>query len=303
MELNEVQRASQEQFARQSDRYGKGHILENVDDVRAALTHITLPARAKVLDVATGGGHTGVLLASLGHDVTLSDLTQAMLDRASAAARERDLSVQTRLHSAEKFPYDAESFDLVTCRVAAHHFSSPETFVHETARVLKREGWFLLIDGTVEDDQTEAEEWSHQVEKLRKSSHHRLITPRMWRSYCEAAGLHVVHSGLTPFKQPDINWYFETAATSPENRRKVLELVRNAPESARKLFRLGEEDGKIVWWWQRLTLVAQKKVGRVTPRAESSHLRAQENCNAAIEYALIPFDWRGVSLLSLYRCL
>ncbi|HEY0552372.1 MAG TPA: class I SAM-dependent methyltransferase [Verrucomicrobiae bacterium] len=258
MELNEVQRASQEQFARQSDRYGKGHILENVDDVRAALEHMALPKRARVLDVATGGGHTGLMLAGLGHEVTLSDITQAMLDRAGAAARERGLSVETRLHSAEAFPYAKESFHLVTCRVAAHHFSSPETFVKETARVLDAGGWFLLIDGTVEDDQSEAEEWSHQVEKLRDPSHHRFITPRTWNDYCAATGLRVVHSGLTPFKQPDLNWYFETAATSPENRRKVLELVRAAPGPARKLFRLGEEDGKIVWWWQRLTLVAQK---------------------------------------------
>jgi ubiquinone/menaquinone biosynthesis C-methylase UbiE len=262
MELNEVQRASQEQFARQSERYGKGHILENVADVHAALEHIALPSHAQVLDVATGGGHTGLLLASLGHDVTLSDITQAMLDRASAAARERGLSVQTRLHSAESFPYANASFDLVTCRVAAHHFSSPEIFVNETARVLKPGGWFLLIDGTVEDDQHEAEQWSHQVEKLRDPSHHRFVTPRTWTSFCERAGLQVIHSSLFPFKQPDLNWYFETAATSPENRRKVLELVRDAPESARKLFNLGEEDGKIIWWWQRLTLVAQKKVGR-----------------------------------------
>jgi len=258
MNLNEVQRASQEQFARQSDRYGKGHILENVDDVRAALEHVTLPAQARALDVATGGGHTGLLLAGLGHAVTLSDITQAMLDRAGETARERGLSVETRLHSAESFPYANDVFDLVTCRVAAHHFSSPESFVRETARVLKSQGWFLLIDGTVEDDQPEAEEWSHQVEKLRDPSHHRFVTPRTWQRYCEQSSLCVVHSGLTPFKMPDLNWYFQTAATTAENRRKVLELVRTAPESARKLFRLGEEDGKIVWWWQRLTLVAQK---------------------------------------------
>jgi ubiquinone/menaquinone biosynthesis C-methylase UbiE len=258
MNLNEVQRASQEQFARQSNRYGKGHILENVDDVRAALSHMALPARARVLDVATGGGHTGFLLADLGHEVTLSDITQAMLDRASQAARERGLSVKTQLHSAEEFPFPDQSFDAVTCRVAAHHFSSPEKFVCETARVLAPGGWFLLIDGTVEDDQVEAEEWSHAVEKLRDPSHNRFVTPRTWQHYCESCGLHVIHSELTPFKQPDLNWYFETAATSPENRQRVFELVRHAPKSARRLFRLGEEDGKIVWWWQRLTMVAKK---------------------------------------------
>ena len=59
-------------------------------------------------------------------------------------------------------------------------------------------------------------------------------------------------------KQPDLNWYLDVANTSPENRAKVLELVRTAPDSARKLFRLTEESGKIVWWWQRLSLLAVK---------------------------------------------
>jgi ubiquinone/menaquinone biosynthesis C-methylase UbiE len=258
MQLNDVQRAAQEQFGRQSERYGKGHILEKVDDVQAALAHVNLPKRASVLDVATGAGNTGLFLASLGHDVTLSDIAQPMLDKASATARERGLTVRTQLHEAELFPYPDQSFDLVTCRVAAHHFSSPETFVRESARVLVKGGWFLLIDGSVEDEQAEAEEWVHQVEKLRDPSHHRFVTPRTWEGYCASAGLRVVHSGLTPFKQPDLNWYFDTAATSPENRAKVRELVRTAPDSARQLFQLGEEDGKTVWWWQRLTLVAQR---------------------------------------------
>src|SRR5437870_3474909 len=69
MELDDVQRASQEQFARRSHRYGKGHILENVDDVREAVKLMSLPQRAEVLDMATGGGHTGLFLASLGHKV------------------------------------------------------------------------------------------------------------------------------------------------------------------------------------------------------------------------------------------
>jgi hypothetical protein len=41
----------------------------------------------------------------------------------------------------------------------------------------------------------------------------------------------VTHAQLNPFEQPDLNWYFETAATTPENRRKVLELIANAPIS------------------------------------------------------------------------
>ena len=258
MKLDAVQQAAQEQFARQSRNYGARHILADVSDVIAALGKITLPERACVLDVATGAGHTGLHLASLGHEVTLTDLAAPMLDRVREAAAERDLTVETRQHAAEELPYAGATFDLVTSRIAPHHFSSPESFVRETARVLRPGGWFLLIDGSVQDDELEAEEWLHRVEKLRDPSHHRLLTPRAWTRLCEASGLRVQSAELHPMKQPDLEWYFETAATSPENRALVRQLIATAPDSARALFRLGEEDGRIVWWWPRLTLIAQR---------------------------------------------
>ncbi len=260
MQLDEIQRAAQEQFARQSQRYGRGHILENIEDVATALGRIPLRSPARVLDVATGGGHTGLYLASLGHKVTLADLAQSMLDRAAQTAKERGLAVDTRQHVAEELPYADGSFDLVTCRVAAHHFSSPERFIAETARVLGASGYLLLIDGTVEDGEPEAEQWMHELEKFRDPSHNRFLTPGRWSKLCDQHKLEVKDVILTPFKQPDLNWYFDTANTSAENRTRVLELIANAPESARRLFKIGSEEGKIVWWWQRLTLIARKEI-------------------------------------------
>jgi ubiquinone/menaquinone biosynthesis C-methylase UbiE len=258
VDFDDVQTAALNQFSRQSERYARGHILQNIEDVAEALQIIALPPGAKVLDVATGAGNTGLYAASLGYDVTLADIAQPMLDKAAAAAAERKLGVKTALHAAEQLPYPAETFDLVTCRVAAHHFSSPEMFITETARVLKFGGAFLLIDGTVTDDQPEAEAWLHSVEKLRDPSHHRFLSPHQWEDLCQTCGLAIRSSKIFPFKQPDLNWYFETAGTPDRNRIKVLELVARAPESARSLFKIGEEDGKIIWWWQRLTLIAAK---------------------------------------------
>ncbi|PYK60577.1 MAG: hypothetical protein DME21_11325 [Verrucomicrobia bacterium] len=104
MKLNEVQRAAQEQFAKQSHRYGEGHILENVEDVRAAIEPLQLAPGSRVLDVATGAGHTGLFLASLGHEVTLTDIAAPMLERAKEAATRRGLKVQTRQHPASPLP-------------------------------------------------------------------------------------------------------------------------------------------------------------------------------------------------------
>lgn len=257
-DFDAIQRAAQQQFDRQSDRYGQGHILSDVADVKDAVGRLTWLKPGRALDVATGAGHTGLCLASLGWQVTLADISAAMLERAKAAARERGFRVETRQHTAESFPYPDNSFDLVTCRVAAHHFSDPAAFVRETTRVLKPNGAVLLIDGSIEDNQRVAEEWIHTVEKLRDPSHHRFLSQGTWRQLCEDARLAVVFSELQPFKQPDLTWYFDTAGTTPENRAKVLELVRTAPPEARTLFHLGEEDGKIIWWWQRLVLAAKR---------------------------------------------
>jgi ubiquinone/menaquinone biosynthesis C-methylase UbiE len=258
MALDPIQEAAREQFSRQSRNYGRSHILADVSDVKEALLHVALPTKARVLDVACGAGHTGLHLASLGHEVTSADLSDAMLERVREAAAERGLAVTTRQHPAEAMPYADASFDLVTCRIAPHHFSSPRDFVREVARVLAPGGFFLLIDGSVPDDEAEAEAWLHEVEKLRDPSHARLLSTKAWRELCAAAGLAVLHAELRTLKQPDLEWYFETAATPAENRVRVRDLVANASPHIREIFRIGEEDGKTVWWWPRLTLVAQR---------------------------------------------
>ena len=258
MILDPIQQASREQFQRQSANYGKSHILADTSDIASALVGIELPQGCMALDLATGGGHTAVYLASRGYAVIAADISQAMLDSASNLATEQGLSIETRLHEAEKLPYSESSFDLVSCRVAAHHFSDREAFVREVSRVLRRGGHFLLIDGTVPDDEPVAEEWLHQLEKLRDPSHGRFLSPGSWTTLCQRHGLHVLRCKTAPFKQPDLEWYFQTAGTPPENREKVRILVREAPDPARRLFRIAQESEKIVWWWHRLSLVARK---------------------------------------------
>ena len=258
MALDSRQLASREQFDRQSRNYGSSHILADTSDVLTALAADPNGGGRPALDVATGGGHTAALLAEKGWTVTASDLSPAMLERASELASGRDLRIVTALHEAEHLPYPDGSFDLVTCRVAAHHFSDPAAFVAETFRILRPGARLVLIDGSVPDGEQEVAEWLHNVEKLRDPSHGRFLAPAEWTSLCAKAGFTVESCALTPFKQPDLEWYFETAATSPENRTAVRELVASAPPAARRAFDLCEEEGKTVWWWPRLTLVARR---------------------------------------------
>ncbi len=253
-----VQAAAAAQFDRQSDRYGHAHILADTGDVAAGLTGVTKPANGIALDVATGGGHTALYLARQGWSVTLGDIAPRMLVNAQRLLAESSFTADAKLFPAEAMPFDDGSFDLVTSRVAPHHFSSPSKFVFEVARVLRPQGHFLLIDSSVPDKDTETEAWLHQVEKWRDPSHGRFLSPGAWEKLIRDAGMRVVRSELHPLKQPDLQWYFDTAGTSPQNRELVLAAVRDASAHVRATLRLDTEEGRIVWWWPRLTLLAQK---------------------------------------------
>ena len=127
------------------------------------------------------------------------------------------------------------------------------------ARVLKPAGHFLLIDSSVPDDDPETEEWLHRVEKLHDPSHSRYLSRKAWETLVRGAGLTVERAQMQPFKQPDLQWYFDTSGTPPENREQFLAAIRSASGHVRTALRLGTEDGKIVWWWPRLTLLAVKR--------------------------------------------
>jgi len=251
-----AQAASAAQFNRQSDRYGKTHILADTSDVSEAL--VLIPSRGRALDVATGGGHAALCAARMGWTVTVGDISVRMLEGAARLVRDEGFAVEAVLFPAEDMPFGDGSFDLVTTRVAPHHFSSVPRFVAEVARVLRPGGHFLLIDGSVPDASPQAAEWLHRVEKWRDPSHGRFLSRGSWEDLVRGSGLSIIESGLHPRKQPDLNWYFETAATPTENRILVLDAIQSASPEVREALMLADDDGKIVWWWPMVRLLARK---------------------------------------------
>src|SRR6202022_3994061 len=82
-----------------------------------------------VLDVATGGGHVAYAFAPHVARVWATDITAEMIDLVRGEAAKKGLSnLRTPYAKAEALSFDDASFDLVTCRIAPHHFDSIPAF-------------------------------------------------------------------------------------------------------------------------------------------------------------------------------
>ena len=143
------------------------------------------------LDVATGGGHTANRLREAGFRVTTLDPAPGM--RADVLAR------------AEEIPFADSSFDVVTCRIAPHHFEEVEAAVREMARVAR---WLVLLEDTLF-----ASEQVEDAEKLRDPTHVRSYTEAEWRNFLERAGLVLEQVEIQEKRRPLDSWLARTETT------------------------------------------------------------------------------------------
>ena len=100
-----------------------------------------------VLDVACGAGHVVEEVAPWVRQVVGVDLTRALLTLGAGRLRDRGITnVLLQEGDAAHLPFLDESFDLVCCRAALHHFPDPAGPVAEMARVCRPGGRVVVLD-------------------------------------------------------------------------------------------------------------------------------------------------------------
>jgi ubiquinone/menaquinone biosynthesis C-methylase UbiE len=156
----------------------------------------------KVLDVATGGGHVARRLREEGCTVVTIDPAPGMKPDVVSPA--------------EDIPFADGSFDVVTCRIAAHHFQDVHKAVDEMARIAQR--LVVIEDNVFVDDAVE------EAERLRDPTHVRCYSEDEWRELLTAAGLEVEQVERFE-RRPVVDDWLARVETPPADAARVRELL------------------------------------------------------------------------------
>jgi SAM-dependent methyltransferase len=156
----------------------------------------------QALDVATGGGHVARRLREAGCDVVSVDPAPGM--QPTVVAR------------AEHIPFADDSFDVVACRIAPHHFEDVHAAVHEMARVSK--------DRVVVQDNLYLGDEVEEAEKLRDPTHVRCYSEDEWRTFFADAGLRVEDERLFE-RSVQVEPWLARVETPEEDATRVRELL------------------------------------------------------------------------------
>ncbi len=207
------------------------------------------------LDIATGTGHTAFAVGEKVRRVIATDLTPEMLREAEALrASRRVTNVVFEVADVHALPFASDSFNLITCRRAAHHFSRIGEALDEIRRVLAPSGRVIVDDRSVPEDDF-VDDVMNRLDTFHDPSHVREYRPSEWRNMFESHGLqvealesYVKHRPLTSF----------TGKAGPDGVRKIEELVAGLTPAQRAALDFRDVDGEAYSNHWYVTISARK---------------------------------------------
>ncbi|MGP8321405.1 MAG: methyltransferase domain-containing protein [Methanosarcinaceae archaeon] len=221
---------AQEQFAKRSHAYAKSSALSNKNNLKRII-ELTAPSSTDhLLDVATGTGFLAFEFANHVSDVIGIDFTDKMLAIAKQCKTDNDTkNVVFESADVELLPFDDNSFNIVSCRFAFHHFLHPEKAISEITRVLKHNGKMVLVDIVSPEDIAKSE-YQNKMEQIRDPSHVKHYRPSEIMQMLTCRDFEILHFEDWPADFAFDEWVL-MSDPDVESTKRVREMMIDAMEN------------------------------------------------------------------------
>jgi SAM-dependent methyltransferase len=226
----------QRQFGRTAAAYVDSATHARGEDLERVVALAREHGGERLVDVGTGVGHTLRRLAPSFRTAVGIDATREMLDAGVSLLSDGGVANAVLVQAdATALPIGSAVADVVTSRLAAHHFADAPGAFREIARILRPGGLFVLVDNFAPDDR-ELDRFINELERLRDPSHVRNHTIRGWREEVERVGLRTAIESDVGVTRLETDGWLARSQTPPERAAEVRRRLGAAAPAAVEAF-------------------------------------------------------------------
>lgn len=241
-------------FSKNAESYANSQSHKKGEDLSQLMDAIEPTSSQVAIDLASGTGFTAMELAPHVSRVVAFDGTKEMLDKAQALAVERGIkNIEFVLGDVSELPYPESTFDIITCRRAAHHFTDKKKFLSESFRVLKSGGGLGLVDMSAPE--SDNHNIFNNIETIRDHSHIAAEKLETWKELIQGSGFRI-SKVMTSIEEYTIEkWLSPVKQDSPEGE-ELEKYLRETPGELLLKANIDRETGTIIK--ERFVMIAEK---------------------------------------------
>jgi ubiquinone/menaquinone biosynthesis C-methylase UbiE/choline kinase len=213
-------------------------------------------ATKSVLDIGVGTGKVLSAIKSVLENGEFwgVDSSSAMLDR--IRGKDDFKLVCENAEVLREIPNDY--FDLVTARMVFHHIQNPEKAVNSINRVMKKEGAFILCEGTPPTVRTI--EWYREM--FRYKEDRKTITEMDIIEYLINGGFADIKTHTVVMRNCSLNNWLDNSGVDQKNIDIIKQMHFEAPEYVKKDYNMRFKDGDCFMTWKfAVTKGIKKAIG------------------------------------------
>lgn len=236
------EQAARRIFGERSSFYTKSAVHKDPEVLKRIIRLAGPRVDSLALDIATGSGHTAAALAPKVSAVVGIDITPQMIGEAQKLTLELGIgNVLLCLADTHTLPFQNQTFNIVTCRRAAHHFSNIMHALQEMKRVMRSNGRLVVDDRSVPEDDF-VDGCMNELDRLHDASHVREYRPSQWVSMLQASGFKV--DLIEPYSK-NLPLTSLTTSVSPKNTERIQTIVNELTHERRRAMHVDEINGEI----------------------------------------------------------
>ena len=260
--IEEQNELIKKEFTKQAEAYAFNPTIVDPDWAQRLVYNVAPTGQERLLEVATGPGYVAMAFAPHVREVVGVDLTDAPLAIAEKTRQERNLeNVRFQKGDANQLPFDDNTFDLVVCRLAVHHFADPKWVIDEMARVC-RPGGKVAVEDLVSSEVAERAEHYNHWERLRDPSHVVALSITQLLAYFTDAGLEVEQIQSENRRQVAEQW-MRNSQTPEDVAAEVRALIRTDMEQNLSGISIYLGDDEQLCFDHRMVTVVGRKSRRI----------------------------------------